>query len=104
MNILVYNSQDPGVVCPKIAEIVAKELNIGEPAYEMEMPDSPAVTSAKTVIGDIARVVFGGKTNHLFTVTFKLDKPRPFEIRASVIIAAATDKKPFILCDATAIA
>lgn len=85
MNVLVYNSQDPGVVCPKIAEIVAKELNISDIAFDVETPDSPAGTSAKTIIGDIARTVFGGKTNELFTVIFKPDRPRPFEIRISVI-------------------
>ncbi len=85
MNILVYNSQKPEDVCPKIAEIVAKELRISDIAYEVEMPDSPEITNAKTVLGDIARTVFGGKTDNLFTVIFKPDKPRPFEIRVSVI-------------------
>lgn len=97
MNILVYNSQKPEEVCPKIAEIVAKELRVSDIAYEVEMPDSPAITNAKTVLGDIARTVFGGKTDNLFTVIFKPDKPRPFEIRVSVIRSGAGCAASYLL-------
>ncbi len=97
MNILVYNSQKPEDVCPKIAEIVAKELRVSDIAYEVEMPDSPAITNAKTVLGDIARTAFGGKTDNLFTVIFKPDKPRPFEIRVSVIRSGAGCAASYLL-------
>lgn len=89
MNIFVYNTQDPQAVGQKVSEIVSKELNLSAPAFEIEMPDSPAITNAKTVIGDIGRTLFGGKTNSLFNIIFKFSTPRPFEARANVIRSGA---------------
>ncbi len=66
MNIFVYNSQDPQTVGQKIAEIAGKELNMSAPGFEVEMPDSPVKTSAKTVIGDLGRSLFSGERRTAF--------------------------------------
>jgi hypothetical protein len=84
MNNFAYSSQKPEVVGPKVAEIIGKELGIAPPQFEIEMTNVPQ-TSAKTLAYDIGRALFGGKTDSLFTIVFKINAARPLEIRANAI-------------------
>lgn len=71
MNNLAYNSQQPEKVGAQVEEKLRKETGA-------------AATSAATVLDDVAKGVFGGRPDLLFTLVFDLSTPRPAQLRASV--------------------
>ncbi len=84
MNNLAYGNQQPDKVGPQVEEKLRKELGAAAPLpYQVEAGDA-AATSAATVLGDVAKGLFGGRPDLLFTLVFDLSAPRPAQLRASV--------------------
>lgn len=79
MNNLAYNSQDPNVVAPKVADLVKDETG-GAADYTVE-EGSASPTSAKTVVLEGLDLLLGGrKATTLFTVNFSLSSPRAMSL------------------------
>ncbi|MCL4506449.1 MAG: hypothetical protein M1434_08380 [Chloroflexi bacterium] len=84
MNNLAYGTQSPEKVAPQIEEKLRKEL--GSPSnipYQVEDAGA-AGASVGTVLGDMAKGLFGGHADLLFTVVFDISTPFPAQLRASV--------------------
>lgn len=74
MNNLAYNSQDPDVVGPKVAELVQEETK-ETPKYEVELGDAKP-TSVGTVVLEGLDLLLGGKqATRLFTLYFDVQAP-----------------------------
>ena len=85
MNNLAYGSQQPDKVAPQVEEKLRKELAASAAIpYEVETADAGA-TSAGTVLGDMARGLFGGASDRLFTLIFDIAAPRAAQLRVSVV-------------------
>ncbi len=83
MNNLAYNSQQPDKVGPQVEEKLRKEVGASAPiGYKVE--DQGGTTSVGSVLSDMARGLFGGKSELLFTLVFDLTQPRRAELRAAV--------------------
>jgi hypothetical protein len=84
MNNLAYGSQQPEKVGPQVEEKLRKELGAAAPLpYKVEAAGTGG-TTAGTVLADVARGLFGGQANTLFTLVFDLTAPRPAQLRAVV--------------------
>jgi hypothetical protein len=85
MNNLLYGNQQAEKIGPQVEEKVRKETGSASPvAYSVESGEAGS-TSAGSVLGDVARGLFGGKTNTLFTLVFDIATPRAAQLRTTVI-------------------
>lgn len=85
MNNLLYGNQQAEKIGPQVEEKVRKETNSTAPvAYTVESGEVGS-TTVGSVFGDVARGLFGGKTNTLFTLVFDITTPRAVQLRATVI-------------------
>ena len=79
MNNLAYSSQDPNVVAPKVAELVAAETK-ETPRYEVQQ-GTAAGASLGTIVGDSIKLMLGGKqASTLFVVHFTVTAPRSMTV------------------------
>lgn len=84
MNNLAYGNQQPEKVGPAVEEKVRKETGSAGPVpYKVEMGDV-GETSVRTVLGDMAGALFGGRSNLLFTLVFDISTPRRATLQARV--------------------
>ena len=85
MNNLLYANQQAEKIGPQVEEKVRKETGSTSPvAYTIESGEAGS-TTVGLVLGDVARGLFGGKTNTLFTLVFNIATPRAAQLRATVI-------------------
>lgn len=85
MNNLLYGNQQAEKIGPQVEEKVRKETGSTSPvAYTVESGEA-GTTTVSSVLGDVARGLFGGKTNTLFTLVFDITTPRAVQLRATVI-------------------
>jgi hypothetical protein len=85
MNNLLYANQQAEKIGPQVEEKVRKETGSTSPvAYTIESGEAGS-TTVGLVLGDVARGLFGGKTNTLFTLVFDIATPRAAQLRATVI-------------------
>ncbi len=83
MNNLAYISQQPDKVAPQVEEKLRKETGASAPIlYKVE--DQGGTTSVSSVLSDVARGLFGGRSELLFTLVFEMTEPRRAELRAAV--------------------
>jgi len=85
MNNLLYANQQAEKIGPQIEEKVRKETGSTSPVAYMIESGEAGSTTVGSVLGDIARGLFGGKTNTLFTLVFDIATPRAAQLRATVI-------------------
>ncbi len=84
MNTLAYGNQQPEKVGAQVEEKLRKETGAAGPVpYQVESGGA-AATSAATFLSDVAKGMFGGRPDLLFTLVFDLSTPRPAQLRASV--------------------
>lgn len=84
MNNLAYGSQQQEKVVPQVEEKLRKEVNAIAPVAYQVQASGAAGTTVGTVLGDMARGLFGGRADALFTVTFDINTPRPAQLQVSV--------------------
>lgn len=85
MNNLIYGNQHAEKIGPQVEEKVRKETGSTSPvAYTIESGEAGS-TTVGSVLGDVARGLFGGKMNTLFTLVFDIATPRAAQLRATVI-------------------
>jgi hypothetical protein len=84
MNNLAYGTQQQEKVVPQVEEKLRKEVGASSPIAYQVQNSGAAGTSVGTVLGDMARGLFGGRPDALFTITFAINAPRPAQLQASV--------------------
>ena len=83
MGILAFGSQKSDKIAPAIEEKLRKELGAAAPIpYQVE--GEGGATTVGTVMGDIAKGLFGGQANILFTVVFDIAAPRHTQLRVNL--------------------
>jgi len=83
MGISAFGSQKSDKIAPAIEEKLRKELGATAPIpYQVE--GEGGSTTVGTVMGDVAKGLFGGKSNILFAVIFDIVAPRKTQLRVNL--------------------
>jgi hypothetical protein len=84
MNNFAYVTQDAEKVSSKIEELVRKDLGSSSPLIYSISQEGQTGVSASSLLTDIGRGLFGGKTKTLFDMGFELNQPRKADININV--------------------
>ena len=84
MNNLAYGTQQQDKVVSQVEEKLRKEVGATSPIACQVQSGGAASTSVGTVLGDVARGLFGGRPDALFTIVFDISTPRLAQLQASV--------------------